>query len=445
MNGWNSYTDATSYDWNGTTQDIYGQPAPTIPISTHQFGLSAANFLSTPTQNAKPYNSATFAPVSGSSAIGAASTITDADAVLLPVRMQYDMELARVKPRTTLTTLGAVDVGGQPTLTSLALTPASVLLLSSTANNCSVGGSPACLPTTTGAMYVPVQLGLLGTWSDGLISEVSPDATWTAPGLTFYSNNEFLPNSVAPLSGTVTATYGGQTATQPYAYDGATVPSSGGSGGGGGSTSGSGTASTGPQALVGISSTSAAALGYSPSASYTFTAGNTGIIVYGAKNAGATPPVMACTNGVTATLLGYQQSVNSYANVAAYVILNAPGGLTTCAPPSGVNYSAMMIAEFSGSVLGTESVVSANTGTASAINCSTVTTTGPTRTVLSAGFLDAGTLSAASGFSSVFNIASANSLSLFSMAVPTASATAVTISSSGTDGNEACLAFALTH
>ena len=196
---------------------------------------------------------------------------------------------------------------------------------------------------------------------------------------------------------------------------------------------------SGAPAYVG-SSSSTVGLSYSPTATYTYTAGNMGVILYAAKNASSTAPVMTC-NGTTATLQQYQQSVNQYVNVGVYTLPGVTGGSTTCTVPSGVNYSAIIMAEYSGATR-VESATSANTGSDPAINCGSVTTTGATRLIVSSAMTDAGTLSAASGYSQLFNDPS-NSISQYSLAVPSASTNAVTVGSASTDGNTACVAFAL--
>ncbi len=106
VNGWQNYSDTYQYPGD-------------IPINTHQTGLAPANFLETDVQNHQPYNGATYAAVTGAGAIGAASTITNPVASLLPVRSQYEVETGKVIPRTNLSTIGAVDPGSAPTLVSL--------------------------------------------------------------------------------------------------------------------------------------------------------------------------------------------------------------------------------------------------------------------------------------------------------------------------------------
>lgn len=215
--GWHNYTDPFQYDGDGVT--FQGGPL-LIAIDTHQAGYTSPNFLSTPTKNLMPYNSFTYAPVTGGGAIGAATTITDPVASLMPVRFQYDLEHSRMIPRTVQTTIGAVDTGNQPTIKTLAEDPGTKIYLETT------------MPATMGNIFTPVSAKLLCTASNGLTKDCSPDAVWTpldinaSPNtdLTFYGNSAFVPNTSSATSGYVRALISGLTAIYPYAYRGGTVP-----------------------------------------------------------------------------------------------------------------------------------------------------------------------------------------------------------------------------
>ncbi len=61
-------------------------------------------------------------------------------------------------------------------------------------------------------------------WSDGLVNDCSPNAVFATPKLTFYGNNTFIPTTVAPLSGIVTAAVNGISVNIPYAYNGGAPP-----------------------------------------------------------------------------------------------------------------------------------------------------------------------------------------------------------------------------
>ena len=224
VNGWVSITNKSQYDWNGVTTDNNGFASATVSIDKHQTGIDSTNFLFTTSTNHKPYNSATYAPVPSSEAIGAATAAVDPEMALMPVRSQYSMELHRVIPRTATTTLGAVDTGSQPTLSSMALSAEVAAFLANRTGTCPYYfDSQKCLPLSTEAIYIPIPMSLKGTWSNGLISNVGPDATWTSSAATFFSNNEMIPNT-SPASGKLTATFQGITMVQPFGYAGGIPP-----------------------------------------------------------------------------------------------------------------------------------------------------------------------------------------------------------------------------
>lgn len=219
VNGWQNYTDDLQYDSDGIT---YSGGTPTISIDTHQTGLSSGNFLSTPVMNQMPYNTFTYAPVVGGGAIGTATTITEPYANLLPVRFQYSAELSRVIPRTTLTTIGAVDTGSFPTIAKIDEFSATKTYLEVT------------FPAIMGGTYTLVPVQLVCTSTNGLSKDCSPDLTWKSiatdgsptTSLTFYANNDFLPTTFTPMSGYVKGTYPGLSvqAIYPYAFQGLSVP-----------------------------------------------------------------------------------------------------------------------------------------------------------------------------------------------------------------------------
>ena len=196
VNGWDSYTDPYQY------------PLDTL-IDAHQTGYNAANFLATPSTNLQPYNPVTFAPVAGAGAIGAGTPITDPWASLLPVRMQYSVDSNSVVPRTTTTTIGAVDTGSQPTLVSM--TPATRMA--------------SALQTMTSPWYTPIPISLVCTYSNGVTTDCGPSVTMTAttPAIAVLGANQIEPMSTG--SGFVTATLNGiSTPPIPYSVNGAAIP-----------------------------------------------------------------------------------------------------------------------------------------------------------------------------------------------------------------------------
>ena len=197
VNGWDSYTDQNQYPLD-------------VPIDGHQTGLTAANFLTTPQSNMQPYNPVTFAPVPGAGAIGAGTPITDPWASLLPVRSQYSTEQAATIARTSLTTIGAVDTGGQPTLVSITPTAQSL----------------AALSTLSGPSYtVGVALTLNCLYSNGMSTDCGPAATAvpTSPALTIVDGNKIITQTTG--YGTLTANLGGVSSPpMVYSINGASGP-----------------------------------------------------------------------------------------------------------------------------------------------------------------------------------------------------------------------------
>ena len=195
VNGWDNYTDPLQY------------PLDT-PIDTHQTGYTAANFLATPATNLQPYNPVTFAPVAGAGATGAGTAITDPWASLLPVRLQYSVDTNSVIPRTSATTIGAVDTGTQPTLMSIAPT----------------GRTLAMLTTLRSPWYTPTPLSLVCTYSNGLTTDCGPSVTMTAstPAVTVLGANQMEPTSTG--AGILTATLNGVvSAPMLYSVNGAPI------------------------------------------------------------------------------------------------------------------------------------------------------------------------------------------------------------------------------
>ncbi|ADV83207.1 Ig-like domain-containing protein [Terriglobus saanensis] len=202
-----------------------------LPINGHNSGITPAgtgNFLETDKQNHQPYNPVTYAPVAGAGATGKGTPITDPSASLLPVRFQYIVDTGALIPRTTLTTIGAVDTGNQPSLTSIAVRPDTTSFLSQT-GTCNYGPAAfdypgACLPSRMGAFYTPIPLRVLGTFSDGSTVDVSPLVAFSNSNLTFYGNSAFTMNDFAPVKGLISASLNNFTIQIPYAFDGATAP-----------------------------------------------------------------------------------------------------------------------------------------------------------------------------------------------------------------------------
>ena len=187
--GWGNYTNAFSF------------PLAT-PLDGHLTGLSAANFLTTP---GAPYNLATFAPIPGSALIGAGSALTNPEVSKMPVRFQPDTVNGYMIARTAPTTIGAVESGTQPTLSSLAVSPGTVSV--------AVG---AVQYYTAACVY-----------SNGMTEDCTQRATWSSTNSTamiFWGAQNPIGAAYVAGSGYVQANFAGMTGSSPFAIGGATLP-----------------------------------------------------------------------------------------------------------------------------------------------------------------------------------------------------------------------------
>ena len=201
-----------------------------------------------------------------------------------------------------------------------------------------------------------------------------------------------------------------------------------------------GTPASSTPTLVGASSNTSPA--NPATASYTFTSGNLGIVALGQKNASAAPSSLTC-NGTSGTLIGFQSSTSTYASIAVYAFPNIAGGATTCTATTPGNAS-IMIAEFAGASTTApyEGVVSTNASATPTMSCGAVTTTGANRLGLAVAMMDGAALSASSGYSTVFNDAAGDNIAAFSLPIPTAATTTLTIGTANAY-DVGCVAFAL--
>ena len=78
----------------------------TVPLNTHLYGLTAANYLTT---TAQPYDATTFVPPNASAAIDAGTASTDKPLATMPVRWQFSVATGALTPRLDPLTIGAVD------------------------------------------------------------------------------------------------------------------------------------------------------------------------------------------------------------------------------------------------------------------------------------------------------------------------------------------------
>jgi hypothetical protein len=94
----------TSEGWSNGC-DSFCQWPLSVPLNTHLYGLSDANYLTTSTE---PYNSLTMVPPAGSAAIDAGTPLSGVLATM-PVRWQYSIATNSLIPRLDPLTIGAVD------------------------------------------------------------------------------------------------------------------------------------------------------------------------------------------------------------------------------------------------------------------------------------------------------------------------------------------------
>ncbi len=100
-----SYSAGTSDGWSNTCVDNACPWPLTVPLNTHLYGLSDANYLTTATQ---PYSSATMIPPAGSAAIGAGTSLTGILGAM-PLRWQYATASNSLLARSDPVTIGAEE------------------------------------------------------------------------------------------------------------------------------------------------------------------------------------------------------------------------------------------------------------------------------------------------------------------------------------------------
>jgi hypothetical protein len=99
------WQDGTAEGWPSTCGASCQWPL-TVPLNTHLYGLSAANYL---TSTTLPYNATTMVPPGGSEAIGAGTALTGNPLANMPVRWQYSVTTGALIPRVDPLTIGAAD------------------------------------------------------------------------------------------------------------------------------------------------------------------------------------------------------------------------------------------------------------------------------------------------------------------------------------------------
>ena len=97
--------DGTQEGWVNTCDTTPCLWPLSVPLNTHLYGLSNANYLTTAT---KPYNPTTMVPPAGSAAIDAGTALSGI-LQTMPVRWQYSIPTNSLTPRLNPQTIGAVD------------------------------------------------------------------------------------------------------------------------------------------------------------------------------------------------------------------------------------------------------------------------------------------------------------------------------------------------
>ena len=141
------YNEATNEGWSNQCDGACLWPL-SVPLNTHLYGLSNANYLTTSTE---PYNATTLVPPAGSAAIEAGTALSGVLATM-PVRWQYAIPTNSLIPRLDPMTVGAVDyaaVAATPTFTPPAgnYSSAQTVSIGTTTTN----GSPKIYYTTDGS------------------------------------------------------------------------------------------------------------------------------------------------------------------------------------------------------------------------------------------------------------------------------------------------------
>ena len=132
------YSTGTADGWSNICVDNACPWPLTVPLNTHLYGLSNANYLTTATQ---PYNSTTMVPPSGSAAIGAGSSLTG---ILdtMPLRWQYATASNSLLARSNPLTIGAADQPGNTPDFTVAAAPASISVTAGQSGTTTLSVSP---------------------------------------------------------------------------------------------------------------------------------------------------------------------------------------------------------------------------------------------------------------------------------------------------------------
>jgi hypothetical protein len=169
--------------------DVWGNPDP---INKRLNGWTAPNFIN---YSVYPVDLSSLKLVSGSQAIGQATPLTGVAAMYPPRFNAVDANMSPFTLRTDLTTLGAYDPSGGPTVVSIAVTPnplstpistSGTLVCTATLSDSSTRAcfAPACTSTNTGSMTIS-GLNWTATSTPGTGTLNCTAETLTAPGDAF--------------------------------------------------------------------------------------------------------------------------------------------------------------------------------------------------------------------------------------------------------------------
>ena len=157
----------------------------TVPLNTHLYDLSDANYLTTATQ---PYDPTTMIPPSGSAAIGTGTALIGVPA-LLPVRWQFATATNSLIARTNPLTIGAAGQSGTTPDFSVAATPSSISVTAGQSGQTTISVSPvqgfnflvklSCsgLPASVTCSFSPPSVAPLGSAASSTLTLTTTTAS----------------------------------------------------------------------------------------------------------------------------------------------------------------------------------------------------------------------------------------------------------------------------